>query len=63
MGWIDVTNTMKPTPTQNLAAAIRTRVAPLGGVELDLPVREPIPAPVKVDGEGGRPTAPLGNRR
>ena len=30
-------------PPRNLAAAIRARVAPLGGVELDLPAREPPP--------------------
>ena len=29
-------------PAHNLAAAIRARVAPLGGVELDLPQREPM---------------------
>ena len=29
-------------PAHNLAAAIRERVAPLGGVELDLPQREPM---------------------
>ena len=28
--------------SQNLAAAIRARVAPLGGVDLDLPPREPM---------------------
>jgi hypothetical protein len=31
--------------TRNLAAAIRARVAPLGGVELDLPAREPMREP------------------
>ena len=29
-------------PAHNLAAAIRERVAPLGGVDLDLPQREPM---------------------
>ncbi len=29
-------------PPRNLAAAIRARVAPSGGVDLDLPVREPM---------------------
>ena len=29
-------------PAHNLAAAIRARVAPLGGVELELPPREPM---------------------
>jgi hypothetical protein len=46
MDWIDVNDTMKSTPTQNLAAAIRARFAPLGGVELDLPAREAMPEPV-----------------
>ena len=32
-------------PPRNLAAAIRARVAPLGGVDLDLPAREPIREP------------------
>lgn len=32
-------------PAHNLAAAIRARVAPLGGVELDLPPREPMREP------------------
>jgi plasmid stability protein len=36
------------TPT-NLAAAIRARVAPLGGVDLDLPVRAPMPDPPSFD--------------
>ena len=30
---------------QNLAAAIRARIAPLGGVDLDLPRREPMREP------------------
>ena len=29
-------------PAKNLAAAIRARVAPLGGVDLELPEREPM---------------------
>ncbi|MEZ2130704.1 MULTISPECIES: plasmid stabilization protein [unclassified Sinorhizobium] len=29
-------------PARNLAEAIRARLQPTGGVELDLPVREPI---------------------
>ncbi|MAJ64474.1 MAG: hypothetical protein CL557_12735 [Alphaproteobacteria bacterium] len=62
MGWIDVTNTMKPTPTQNLAAAIRARVAPLGGVELDLPVREPMPAPITDHDKDGLRPVPDGDR-
>jgi len=32
-------------PPENIAAAIRRRFAPLGGVELDLPRREPIRDP------------------
>ncbi len=32
-------------PPRNLAAAIRARVAPLGGIDLDLPPREPQRAP------------------
>ncbi|MBB3444421.1 plasmid stabilization protein [Rhizobium sp. BK379] len=30
------------TPAGNLAATIRARLQPLGGVELELPAREPI---------------------
>ena len=36
-------------PAHNLAAAIRARVAPLGGVELDLPPREPMREPPEFD--------------
>jgi antitoxin FitA len=36
-------------PAHNLAAAIRARVAPLGGVELELPPREPIREPPAFD--------------
>ena len=36
-------------PAHNLAAAIRARVAPLGGVELDLPRREPMREPPAFD--------------
>jgi plasmid stability protein len=32
-------------PAKNLAAAIRARVAPLGGVDLEFPVREPMREP------------------
>jgi plasmid stability protein len=32
----------EPAPPRNLAAAIRSRIAPLGGMELALPPREPI---------------------
>lgn len=34
---------------ENLAQAIRARVAPLGGVELDLPAREPMREPPGLD--------------
>ena len=33
-----------PAPT-NLYDAIRRRIAPLGGVDLDIPPREPMPEP------------------
>lgn len=36
-------------PAHNLAAAIRARVAPLGGVELDLLAREPMREPPAFD--------------
>ena len=39
----------KEVPPENLAAAIRARIAPLGGVELDLPKREPMPEPPRFD--------------
>lgn len=35
----------KGAPPRNLAAAIRARIAPLGGVDLDLPAREPTREP------------------
>ena len=38
-----------PSTGENLADAIRARFEPLGGVELDLPAREPIPDPPKFD--------------
>ena len=34
---------------KDLAGAIRARFAPLGGVELDLPPREPMRGPPQVD--------------
>ena len=37
------------TPPANLAAAIRSRVAGLGGVELRLPEREPMREPPSFD--------------
>ena len=36
-------------PPRDLAAAIRARVAGLGGVELDLPPREPMREPPRFD--------------
>ena len=36
-------------PAHNLAAASRARIAPLGGVELDLPPREPMRQPPAFD--------------
>lgn len=36
-------------PRSNLAAAIRARVAPLGGAALDLPPREPMRDPPAFD--------------
>lgn len=36
-------------PPENLAAAIRARITPLGGVELDLPKRDPMPEPPRFD--------------
>ena len=35
----------EPAPLANLALAIRARFAPLGGVELDIPPREPMREP------------------
>lgn len=36
-------------PPRNLAEAIRKRITPLGGVELDIPPREPIREPPSFD--------------
>jgi plasmid stability protein len=36
-------------PPRDLANAIRARIAPLGGVELDLPPREAMPEPPRFD--------------
>ena len=36
-------------PPSNLAAAIHARIAPLGGVDLDLPPREPMREPPTLD--------------
>ncbi len=40
-------------PPRNLAAAIRARVAPIGGVDLDLPAREPMRQPPPFGRERG----------
>ena len=39
----------EPPAPENLATAIRKRFAPLGGVELDLPPREPAREPPTFD--------------
>ena len=39
----------EPRPTQDLAAAIRAQLAPLGGVDLDLPQRGAMRAPPTFD--------------
>lgn len=36
-------------PPRDLAAAIRRRVAPLGGADLDIPERQPIREPIRFD--------------
>lgn len=38
-----------PPAQQNLAAAIRARFAPLGGVELEIPPRSPMRKPPRFD--------------
>ena len=38
----------QPSRTQSLVDAIRRRIEPLGGVDLDIPPREPIRGPVKL---------------
>ena len=37
------------SPPRDLASAIRKRVAPLGGIDLDIPDREPLREPVRLD--------------
>ncbi|MPZ34791.1 MAG: plasmid stabilization protein [Rhodospirillales bacterium] len=37
-----------PDEPENLAAAIRRRFAPLGGVEIDIPPREPMRKPPRL---------------
>jgi len=39
----------QPQSPQDLAAAIRARFAPLGGVELDIPPRSPLRQPPRFD--------------
>lgn len=39
----------EPAPPENLAAAIRARVAGVGGADIDLPSREPIREPPALD--------------
>ena len=39
----------QPQAQQDLAAAIRARFAPLGGVELDIPPRSPMRQPPRFD--------------
>ena len=39
----------EPSRTQSLVEAIRSRIEPLGGVELDLPSRDAIRQPVNLD--------------
>ena len=39
----------EPAPPADIAAAIRARVVPLGGVELDLPPREPMREPPRFE--------------
>lgn len=40
---------MTKTTVSNLAEAIRKRIAPLGGVELKIPPREPVRKPPRFD--------------
>ena len=41
----------QPAAPEHLASAIRARCAPLGGVDLDLPVRAPMRTPPRFDGD------------
>ena len=40
---------VEAAPTRNLGTAIRERFAPYGGVELDIPPRDPMREPPKFD--------------
>ncbi|MGE0388147.1 MAG: plasmid stabilization protein [Gammaproteobacteria bacterium] len=42
-----------PAPPRNLAAAIRSRIVPFGGVELELPPREPMRDPPRFSSSRG----------
>lgn len=44
-GILEAAPNSTPAPSTSLARAIRARFAPLGGVELDLPPREPMRPP------------------
>ena len=44
----------EPATPRNLAAAIRARMAPLGGMELELPTREAMREPPPFNGERPR---------
>jgi plasmid stability protein len=39
----------RPAPAADLGKAIHRRFAALGGVDLELPAREPMPAPPRLD--------------
>ena len=39
----------RPAPAADLGQAIHRRFAALGGVDLELPAREPMPAPPRLD--------------
>lgn len=41
----------EPAPAKNLAAAIQKRLRPLGGVNLEIPPREPVRSPPKIGRE------------
>lgn len=47
----------KPEARRNLANAIRSHFAPLGGIEIDLPVREPMCEPSQLTETVGRSLA------
>lgn len=53
----------EPEPPEDLAAAIRRRFAPLAGVELELPRREPIREPPDYERSCSAPNVPSGLMR